>query len=67
MTALQRLTRWYSQQCDGGWEHTYGFEIATLDNPGVSLAVDVWETSLESVPFQEKKEQSDSADRWMIC
>ena len=66
-STLQRLTDWYSQQCDGEWEHGFGFKITTLDNPGV--AVDIWirETSLESVPFEEKKDDYESSDRWMIC
>ena len=64
---LQRLTDWYSRQCNGDWEHSYGFAIDTLDNPGVSVSVDLRETDLESVPFEEKKEDYDSKDRWMIC
>jgi hypothetical protein len=31
---LKRLQDWYVSQCDGGWEHTYGISIDTLDNPG---------------------------------
>lgn len=56
-TPFQRLTDWYSQRCDGDWEHSYGFKIDTLDNPGVSFQVDLRETYLESVPFEEKKEE----------
>lgn len=67
MAALQRLAQWYSKQCNGDWEHTYGFSIDTLDNPGVALTVNLWETQLESVPFEERKEHYDSADRLMIC
>jgi hypothetical protein len=67
MPPLQQLTRWYSEQCNGDWEHSYGFTIDTLDNPGVSLTVDLLETDLESVSFEEKKEQYESSDRWMIC
>jgi len=66
-TALQRLTEWYSRQCNEDWEHSYGFDIGTLDNPGVTLSVDLRETELESVPFEEKKEDYESKDRWMIC
>jgi hypothetical protein len=36
-SVLQRLTDWYSRQCNGEWEHGYGFHIGTLDNPGASL------------------------------
>jgi hypothetical protein len=67
MTPLERLTSWYSKQCNGDWEHSYGFSIDTLDNPGVSLTVDLWETALQSAPFEEKREHYDSKDRWMIC
>jgi len=67
MTPLRKLTRWYSEQCNGDWEHSYGFTIDTLDNPGVSLTVDLRETILESVPFEEKKEHYESSDRWMVC
>lgn len=66
-TALQRLTDWYSRQCNGDWEHTYGFDIGTLDNPGVQFKVELRETYLESVPFEEKKVDSEFPDRWMIC
>jgi hypothetical protein len=67
MTALARLTNWYSKQCNGDWEHSFGFTIDTLDNPGVSLTVDLRETYLESATFEEKKDQYESTDRWMIC
>ncbi len=66
-TPLQRLTDWYSRHCDGEWEHGYGFKIATLDNPGVAVDIYLRETSLESVPFEEKKEDYETSDRWMIC
>ena len=67
MTALQRLTQWYAKQCNGDWEHSYGFEIGSLDNPGVSVCVDLRETQLEAVPFVEKKDNYESVDKWMIC
>ena len=66
-SALQRLTEWYSRQCNEDWEHSYGFDIGTLDNPGVTLSVDLRETELESVPFEEKKENYESKEHWMIC
>jgi hypothetical protein len=66
-TPLQRLTDWYSQQCNGDWEHSFGFKITTLDNPGVAIDIELPETSLESAPFEEKKEDYESSDRWMIC
>ncbi len=66
-STLQRLTAWYSRQCNGDWEHGYGFDIGTFDNPGVEFKVELRETYLESMPFEEKKEEFESKDRWMIC
>jgi hypothetical protein len=66
-SALERLEDWYSRHCDGDWEHLFGFEISTLDNPGVAVDIDLVRTALESVPFEEKKVDYDSVDRWMIC
>jgi hypothetical protein len=37
------LQRWYTAQCDGGWEHHYGITIGTLDNPG-------WYSELRAMP-----------------
>jgi hypothetical protein len=66
-STLQRLTDWYSQQCDGELEHGFGFKITSLDNPGVAVDIELQETALESVPFEEKKNDYESSDRWMIC
>jgi hypothetical protein len=64
---LQRLADWYSRRCNGDWEHTYGITIETVDNPGFSLSIELLDTYLQDVPFQEKKEFSESPTRWMIC
>lgn len=44
--ALSLLQRWYFEQCNGDWEHSFGVKIDTLDNPGWMLTVDLAETSL---------------------
>ncbi|KMW72334.1 hypothetical protein TI10_15330 [Photorhabdus luminescens subsp. luminescens] len=31
---IEHLQNWYQSKCDGMWEHEYGFDISTLDNPG---------------------------------
>ena len=48
---LMWLTRWYAAQCDGDWEHSYGVEIQTLDNPGWLFKVDLTDTNLAGKPF----------------
>ena len=44
---LNYLMSWYREQCDGDWEHEFGIRIATLDNPGWDLEVDITDTNLE--------------------
>ncbi len=39
--ALYLLQRWYVSRCDGEWEHSYGVNIDTLDNPGWTVRIDV--------------------------
>jgi Immunity protein 53 len=46
------LCKWYSEQCDGNWEHTHGITIETLDNPGWSVTVD---TNFSSKVLKEIK------------
>ncbi len=38
---LELLEAWYSGNCDGTWEHQYGVEISTLDNPGWQVRIDL--------------------------
>jgi hypothetical protein len=47
MANLQYLVDWYAAQCDGDWEHEFGVRLATLDNPGWDLQVDLVETDCE--------------------
>ena len=43
---LEELQQWYAHRCDGNWEHRYGIEIRSLDNPGWQVRVDLKETPL---------------------
>ncbi len=49
---FEKLQKWYLSQCDEDWEHTYGVEIKTLDNPGWILRIDISDTELEGVIMQ---------------
>ena len=44
---LDYLVAWYAQRCNGDWEHAFGIELETIDNPGWHLKVDLVETGLE--------------------
>jgi hypothetical protein len=72
MTALQRLQRWYSQQCNEEWEYHHGIQIESLDNPGWLIKVDLTGTPLAGVPFLAVADNVDSqhfqlGPRWMDC
>ena len=56
MDELRRLQEWYASQCDGDWEHEYGIQIETLDNPGWSVEIDLAETELEGVEYAAVKD-----------
>ena len=40
------LQNWYDKQCDGDWEHTYGIQIGTMDNPGWSVKISLIHSGL---------------------
>jgi hypothetical protein len=60
------LQAWFSQQCDGDWEHQHGVEIGTLDNPGWRFEIDLTGTELEGHLFSELKVNRSDAD-WVAC
>jgi len=63
---LARLQGWYRAQCDGDWEHQFGIQIGTLDNPGWLVDIDLEDTALEGKSFAEVSiDRSD--DDWMRC
>jgi hypothetical protein len=53
-------------QCDGDWEHGNGIRIATLDNPGWCLRINLADTELVNKPFQDV-ELDRSDDDWIRC
>lgn len=56
------LAKWFESKANGVWEHDYGVTIATLDNPGWSLRIDLGGTALRNVPFPS--ERYEEADCW---
>ncbi|MGA2813991.1 MAG: immunity 53 family protein [Candidatus Acidiferrum sp.] len=53
--SLSILENWYSRQCDGDWEHSFGVKISTIDNPGWSVSVDLHDTHKQKVVFEQVK------------
>jgi hypothetical protein len=61
---LAFLEDWYAAQCDADWEHSWGVEIGTLDNPGWRLRVDLDGTSWEGRCLERTTAQRDEHD-WL--
>ena len=65
---LLRLQNWYAAQCNEEWEHLYGVQIGTLDNPGWTLSVDLTDTALCDKPFAAISEGlSTETQNWFVC
>ena len=65
-TSLDALQSWYQMQCDGEWEHQYGIEIETLDNPGWAVEVDLAGTKLSGKSLPEMTAERSETD-WFRC
>lgn len=64
--------RWYVEQCDDDWEHSYGITIDTVDNPGWTLTIDLADTELAGKPFEPVTSNLDAPDgnpgeSWLHC
>lgn len=64
---LDWLMNWYSSHCDGDWEHGYGITIENIDNPGWHLKIDLTDTELESVMFDDIVHNLDDETSWWSC
>jgi Immunity protein 53 len=60
------LSEWYESHCDGIWEHQYGVEISTIDNPGWSIAIDLVGTELAKSDFSTITSDAPGSN-WYHC
>jgi len=69
MDELKEIQKWFAEQCNGAWEHAYGIEIRTCDNPGWWVKIDLHATPLAEMEFEEVKEgdPTDSQNDWLRC
>ncbi|GGY90672.1 rhodanese-related sulfurtransferase [Streptomyces nitrosporeus] len=63
---IQFIQSWYASNCNGEWEHEFGVRMATSDNPGWHIEIDVTETDLEGVHVAREKHEL-LEGRWMIA
>jgi hypothetical protein len=64
MNVLKWLENWYTDNCDGDWEHCYGIKITTLDNPGWAIDIRLEGTHLEDINFETLKVDRSDLD-WL--
>ncbi|MEU0170014.1 Imm53 family immunity protein [Streptomyces sp. NPDC093516] len=63
---MRYIQSWYASNCDGEWEHEFGIRMATTDNPGWHIQIDVSETNLEGVLVPRERRDL-SGGEWMIA
>jgi len=66
LSDLEWLQSFYSSLCDGDWEHSYGFKIDNIDNPGWSVEFDLSNTALSDSVFTEVTIERTDID-WVRC
>jgi len=72
MSTLQRLQTWFTRHCDGEREHRYGISMASCDNPGWWVKIELAGTPLAKRRFPAIAEHVNSSrfplgPRWMHC
>ncbi len=66
MDVLSWFQEWYSQQCDGDWEHDDRITIQSLDNPGWMVVINLLDMELEDKEFESLKIERSEND-WLHC
>jgi hypothetical protein len=66
MHSIDWLQDWFQRHCDGDWEHGSGVKIETLDNPGWSIEINLYETELEKREFNKLVVERSEND-WLHC
>ena len=57
---------WYSSQCNGEWEHSWGLSIGTLDNPGWRVEINLMDTQWQDTQFEDLF-YHESDNNWIRC
>ncbi|MEL6672671.1 MAG: Imm53 family immunity protein [Bacteroidota bacterium] len=61
---IESLQNWYTIHCDGDWEHDYGYEIGTLDNPGFYVRIDLADTALWELDIERSFQHPQDEQDW---
>lgn len=66
METLKWIQKWFFEQCDGDWEHGYGIQLETIDNPGWSVKIRVENTNVQEKLFKSVTIERTEMD-WIHC
>lgn len=66
MNTISRLSDWYAAQCNGEWEHLFGIDITTMDNPGWRVRIELSDTPLSDRVLEPIRIQRTETD-WVWC
>ena len=61
---INRIQDWYKLNCNGDWEHAYGWTITTIDNPGWAITIDLSETALENLNYKREHQNPKNDNDW---
>lgn len=59
-TTLDKIQNWYRSNCKGDWEHSFGVQIDTIDNPGWRVKKDLTAIEFESKVFNKQLENGEN-------
>jgi Immunity protein 53 len=63
---LHWLQNFLHRRSNGEWEHTYGIDISSIDNPGWRVKIDLGSLDQEK-PLYERTEIERSEGDWIHC
>ena len=71
MNELEDIQKWYHSQCNEDWEHGLGVRVETLDNPGWSVKINIEDTELENITYNDFSygvgdDSETSGNNWLI-
>lgn len=61
---IEKIQDWYKINCNGDWEHSFGYKIETLDNPGWAIKIDLAETALDKLDFKREFQNPSNKNDW---
>ena len=64
---LEWLMDWYAAHCDGDWEHGFGPQIDTVDNPGWRLKIPLEGTECDGRQLARHQHHFDHDTDWWTC